>query len=81
MVRPSLNLDKSEDLSSSNCAHDQYKDENPRDVALLYQLISNAVSRCQRERCIRPSLQGLPTARFQGAERKIVGDGQEHQEE
>jgi hypothetical protein len=48
----SLNLDKAKDLTSSNRCHDQCKDKNPRDVALLYQLISNAMDSCQHERSI-----------------------------
>jgi hypothetical protein len=59
--------DKANDLTSSNRCHDQCKDKNPRDVALLYQLISNDMGRCQHERYIRPSLERFPAVRFQGA--------------
>jgi len=74
-------LQKTNDLNCSNRDQERCENQDPGQLAFLHPLISNAMSRCQHQGCVRPSLERLPAATSQPAEREIVGDCQKHQEE
>ncbi len=69
-----LSPEEAKKLNSGYRDHECCEKKYPGQVAFFYQLISDAMDRCEDQRRICPSLQRFPATCSQGPERKIVGD-------